>query len=70
MINKEIIFIVEEYPEGGYGASALGHPIITEAESWDRLRENVRDAVKCHFEEAERPKIIHLHEVREERLAV
>jgi len=70
MTNKEIIFIVEEAPEGGYTASALGYSIITESDSWEKLKENVRDAVKCHFEEKDRPSIIHLHEVREERLAV
>jgi hypothetical protein len=30
----------------------------------------VRDAVICHFEEASRPKIIRLHFVREELIAV
>ena len=30
----------------------------------------VRDAVVCHFEEASRPKIIRLHFVREELIAV
>ena len=70
MINKEIIFIVEEAAEGGYFAHALEHSIITEADTWDELKKNVRDAVLCHFEEKDMPKIIHLHEVREERLAV
>ncbi|MFO7889285.1 MAG: 2-oxoisovalerate dehydrogenase [bacterium] len=70
MKNKEIIFIVEESPEGGYTAKALEYSIITEADNWEKLKENIRDAVKCHFEKKDRPKIIHLHEVREERLAV
>ena len=67
-MNSEIIFVVEESPEGGYEARALGHAIFTEADTAEGLREQVRDAVACHFEGAERPKIIRLHFVREEVL--
>ena len=62
----EVIFLVEEAPEGGYTARALGESIFTEADTFNQLHEQVRDAVRCHFEEAERPKIIRLHFVREE----
>ena len=63
---NEIIFLIEESPEGGFTARALGHSIFTEAESMDALRGHVRDAVKCHFEEGQAPKVIRLHFVREE----
>ena len=63
---NELIFLVEEAPEGGYTARALGHSIFTEAESIESLRQQIRDAVKCHFEEGKSPKIIRLHFVREE----
>ena len=63
---NEIIFLIEEAPEGGYSARALGHSIFTEAESMDALRDQVRDAVKCHFDEGQAPKVIRLHFVREE----
>ena len=53
--DKEIIFLVEESPEGGYEARALGHAIFTEADSFEELKERVRDAVRCHFDEGERP---------------
>ena len=66
---NEIIFIVQEAPEGGFEAKALSAPIFTEADSLDELRETVRDAVSCHFEDEERPKIIRLHFVREEVIA-
>jgi len=66
MAEKEIIFTVEEAPEGGYEAQALGHSIFTEAETLDGLREMVRDAVKCHFPETERPRVIRLHWVKDE----
>jgi hypothetical protein len=54
---REIVFVVEEAPEGGYLARALGEAIFTEAESAEELEESVRDAVLCHFEEADRPSI-------------
>lgn len=56
-MGKEIIFIVEESQEGGYEARALGTSIFTEAETMNELKEAVKDAVKCHFGEAETPSI-------------
>jgi hypothetical protein len=68
---NEIIFVVHEPPEGGYAAEALGHPIYTVAKTVEELNEMVRDAVICHFDtEASRPKMIRLHFVREELIAV
>ena len=67
---SEIIFFVEEAPEGGVTARALGESIFTEADNWSELHTKVRDAVKCHFDEEKTPKIIRLHHVREEVLAV
>ena len=49
----EIIFVVEEAPEGGCVTRALGHSIVTEADTLDELRRMVRDAVACHFEDVE-----------------
>ena len=60
MRESEIIFAVEESPEGGYEAKALGHAIFTQADSLEELRAMVQDAVRCHFEEAERPQMIRL----------
>ena len=69
-MTDEIIFAVHESAEGGYEARALSAPIFTEADSVEELRAAVRDAVECHFEEEERPKIIRLHFVRDEVIAV
>lgn len=66
---NEIIFLVEEDVEDGYNAKALGESIFTQGESIDELKANIRDAVDCHFEEANKPKIIRLHFVSEEVLA-
>ena len=67
---NEIIFIVEEAPEGGFTARALGASIFAEADRYEDLAENVRDAIRCHFDEGKRPKVVRLHLVREEVLAV
>ena len=66
---SEIVFVVEDAPEGGYSARALGESIFTQAESLEELRENVRDSVRCHFDEGNRPLMIRLHFVRDEVLA-
>jgi len=65
----ELIFLVQEAPEGGFTARALGESIFTEADDLDRLREMVRDAVRCHFDEGQGPRVIRLHFVREEVFA-
>ena len=70
MQESEIIFAVEESPEGGYEARALGHSIFTQADSMDELKAMVQDAVRCHFDEAERPRMIRLHLVRDEVIPV
>jgi hypothetical protein len=54
---NEIIFLVEEAPEGGYTARALGAAIFTEADDEAALYEQVRDAVRCHFEEGQEPTV-------------
>lgn len=67
---SEIIFLVEEAPEGGYTARALGESIFTEADDISELRARIRDAVQCHPEEGEAPKLVRLHFVRDEVIAV
>jgi predicted RNase H-like HicB family nuclease len=66
----EIVFRVEEDPEGGFVAEAVGRGVFTQADTIEELHEMVRDAVRCHFEgEAEAPKLIRLHFVRDEVIA-
>lgn len=67
---SELIFLVEESPEGGYCARALGEAIFTEGDSLTQLHENIRDAVRCHFEEGEAPRLVRLHFVREEVISI
>jgi hypothetical protein len=67
---NELIFLVEDAPEGGYTARALGESIFTEADSVAELHDEIRDAVRCHFDEGEGPKVVRLHFVREEVIAL
>ncbi len=62
----EIIFIVEEAPEGGYTARAVGEAIFTEADTLSELQDTVRDAVVCHFDEGDAPAFIRLHHVHQD----
>ncbi|MBV9324457.1 MAG: 2-oxoisovalerate dehydrogenase [Chloroflexi bacterium] len=70
MADAELIFVVEEAAEGGYTARALGHAIFTEADTLPDLKAMVQDAIRCHFDEAERPVIARLHLVRDELIEV
>jgi hypothetical protein len=69
-MDKEIIFLVEESAEGGYEARALGYSIYTEAENLEDLKDRVKEAVECHFEESQMPHIIRLHLVKDEVMTV
>ena len=67
----EVIFEVTEDLEGGYVASALGVGIHTQGESVEELKEMVREAVDCYFDDGEgKPALIRLHFVRDEVMAV
>lgn len=67
---SEIVFVVEEAPEGGYTARALGECIATEGDTWEDLQANVREAVLCHFDDGKAPRIVRLHLVRDEVFAL
>jgi hypothetical protein len=69
-MEREIIFLVEEAPEGGYIARALRHTICTEADSFAKLKEMVREATRCHFEAREMPEVIRLRTVKDEVIPV
>lgn len=65
-MDSEIIFAIEESPEGGYEARALGYSIFTQGDSPEELREMVRDAVHCFFEPEDTPEVIRVHFVHDE----
>ena len=60
-MSNEIIFIIEESQEMGYEARALDYSIYTEADTIKELKTMIKDAVQCHFEEKDMPKIVRLH---------
>ena len=67
---NEITFQVIESLEGGYEAWALGHNIVTEADDWKELKYMLRDAVHCHFNAEDKPKVINIHFVHDEVIEV
>jgi predicted RNase H-like HicB family nuclease len=70
MTTNELIFVIEEDPEGGYNAKALGQSIFVQGDNLETLKSNIKDALECHFDEKKDiPKIIRLHMVRDEMFA-
>jgi predicted RNase H-like HicB family nuclease len=67
---REIVCIVEESQDGGFFARAVNHSIFTKGDTLQELKTMISDAVRCHFEEAEMPKLIHLHVTHEETFAL
>ncbi|SEO11757.1 2-oxoisovalerate dehydrogenase [Mucilaginibacter sp. AW1-7] len=67
---NEVFFLVEEAIEGGYNARAIGESIYTQGDTMDELKGNIREAVQCHFDDDNLPKIIRLHLVKEEIITV
>lgn len=65
---RELIFLVEESDDGGYTARALSVSIFTEADSLELLKEAIKDAVKCHFDD-DQQRIVRMHYVKEEVFA-
>ena len=61
MADTEIIFQVRESLGGGYEARVLGYSIFTEADQWEHLKEMMRGAVLCHFDEGEAPRSIRIY---------
>ena len=70
MRPSEVIFEVTEAVEGGYDARALGYSIFTQGNDWEELKDMVKDAVLCHFDDEEMPRMIRLHLVKDEVLVV
>jgi hypothetical protein len=68
-MKNEIIFLVEDSLEGGFEARALGDSIYTQADTFDELKDNIREAVAVHFDPENAPKIIRVHYIKEEVIA-
>ena len=64
---KEVIFVINEAPEGGYVAEALGLSIFTQGDDWENLKFNIIEAVSCHFDDTVQ-RIVRMHYVKNEVL--
>ena len=67
---RELVFLVEESQDGGYYARAVNHSIVTQGETIAELKTMISDAVRCHFDEADMPDLIHMHVTHEETFAL
>ncbi len=66
----EIVFEVTQEGDGGYVAECLTESIFTQADDWDALRRNVKEAAAAYyFDHPRKPARIRLHLVRDEVLA-
>lgn len=68
-MKTEILFVIEDSPEGGFIARAFGHSIFTEGDSLEDIKKNIVEAVNCHFEAHTKPQLIRLHYVKDEVIA-
>ena len=66
---NELVFTVTQEVDGGFVAEALGESIITQADTWEELRVNVREAVTAFYFDRTAPTRLRLHLVRDEVLA-
>jgi predicted RNase H-like HicB family nuclease len=66
---NELVFEITQEPDGGFVAEALGESIITQADTWEELRANVREAVKAFYFDRPAPTRLRLHLVRDEVIA-
>ncbi len=68
---RELIFEVTQEDDGGFCAECLTESIVTEADTWDQLRQNVKEVVRAfYFDQPERlPASIRLRLVKDEVLA-
>jgi predicted RNase H-like HicB family nuclease len=66
---SELVFEITQESDGGFVAEALGESIITQADTWEELRTNVREAVNAFYFDRPAPSRLRLHLVRDEVIA-
>ena len=66
----ELLFEILQEQDGGYVAECLNEDIITEGDTWDELRKNVREAVSAFYFDSPAPVQVRLHLVRDEVLTL
>lgn len=66
----ELIFEVTQDANGGFTAECLTESVFAQGDSWEELREQVRESVIAFFFDRPKPRCVRLHLVRDEVLAV
>jgi predicted RNase H-like HicB family nuclease len=46
---QELIFEITQETDGGYCAECLTDTIVTEGDTWEDLRQNIKEAVKAFY---------------------
>jgi predicted RNase H-like HicB family nuclease len=64
----ELVFEVTQEADGGFVAESVGEDVFTQADTWNELRQNIREAVQAYFFDGTPPRLIRLHLVRDELL--
>ena len=67
---SELVFNVTQDPDRGYVAECSTESIVTQGDTWEELREMVKDAVEGYFFDTPKPQSIRLHLVRDEVLSL
>jgi len=67
---NELVFEIAQELDGGFTAEALGESIFTQADTWEELKTNVKEAVQAFYFDSAAPASIRLHLVRDEVLAI
>jgi predicted RNase H-like HicB family nuclease len=67
---NELVFEVTQDEDGGFSAECLSESIFTQADTWDELRANAREAVEAFYFDGPKPGRIRLHLVRDEMFAL
>ena len=66
----DLVFEVIQEADGGFVAECLTESIVTQADTWEELRANVKDAVEGYYFDGPKPRSIRLHLVRDEVLSI
>ena len=68
--SGDLVFEVIQEADGGFVAECLTENIVTQADTWEELRANVKDAVAGFYFDGPKPRSIRLHLVRDEVLSI
>jgi predicted RNase H-like HicB family nuclease len=66
IVTTELNFEITAEPDGGFSARAREHPIITQGDTLAEVRQNIEEAVRCHFDNVPGEFRVRISEVKEE----